>query len=111
MEPQLEITIPIVVFNEEGEGLWYAYCPALDVMGYDTSEDGATTSLSVVLHETIDYMVAHGTLDEELRRLGWEKTEGRRTSPAMETLLRKNENLRRMMALPHSLIYGSVPVM
>jgi hypothetical protein len=107
MEAQIEINIPIVVFKEET--VWYAHCPALDITGYGENEDEAVASFGVMLRETVEYMINHGTLDRELRRLGWKKTHGRPTPPPMEKLLRDNEELRRMMSLQHSLTYSSVP--
>jgi predicted RNase H-like HicB family nuclease len=109
MEAQIAIRIPVVVFKDEDEKVWYAHCPALDITGYGKSEDDAKASFEIVLQETVEYMISHGTLEKELRRMGWKKSQGRPTPPPMETLLRKNEELRRMMSLQHSLTYSPVP--
>ena len=110
MEAHLEIRIPVVVFKDEDDDIWYAYSPVLEITGYGENEDEAKASFEIVLQETIEYMVTHDTLEAELRRLGWKKAKGRQTPPAMETLLKKDEGLRRMMATQHSLSYRPVPV-
>jgi len=109
MEALIEIRVPVIVFHDEDERMWYAHCPALDITGYGTTQKEASNSFAIVLEETIEYMIAHGTLHDELLTLGWSKTQERLTPPPMETLLWKSKDLRRMMACSHSLSYSPLP--
>lgn len=112
-DAHIEITVPVVVFKDEEDGIWYAHCPVLDVTGYGKTKEEAKDSFEIVLDETIGYMLEHGTLDSELKRLGWGKTQGRPTPPDMSKLLKKREHeeLRQMMARKHSLTYSPVPAL
>ena len=111
MKTHLEIQIPIVVFKDEEDSIWYAHCPVLEITGYGESKGDAKKSFDIMLEETITYMVNHGTLDQELQRLGWEKTTIGQIPPGIETLLEKDAELRRMMVHRHSLTYSPVPAM
>ncbi|MBL7988426.1 MAG: hypothetical protein JNJ94_10225 [Chlorobi bacterium] len=61
MEAHIEIAIPVVVFNDDDENIWYAHSPVLDITGYGRSEDEAKESFAIILQETMDYMVTHDT--------------------------------------------------
>lgn len=104
----IEISIPVILFRDEEERIWYAHCPTLDITGYGESQEDAATSFKIMLRETIEYMVTHGTLDKELRRLGWKKTKNGQVPPSMENMLQENKELRRMFALPHTLQYQAL---
>ena len=112
IEAHINIKVPLIVFKEEDEGIWYAHCPVLDITGYGKTQDEAKNSFEIVLEETVEYMITHGTLHDELRRLGWSRSEEHQlVPPDMGMLLKKEENeeLRRMMALNHWLTYSPVP--
>jgi len=109
MESHIEIRVPVIVFHDEDEGIWYAHCPVLDITGYGITQEEANTSFAIVIQETIEYMITHGTLHDELLKLGWSKTQEHLTPPPMETLLWKSKDLRRMMASTHSLSYSPMP--
>lgn len=51
------------------EGLWIAYCPELDLYGYDYGKGAAIKSFGVVLHDYFDYVSINGTLEGDLRTL------------------------------------------
>ncbi len=100
--------VPVIIFKDDAEGIWYAHCPALEITGYGNTEAESTDSFEVMLREVVGYLVEHGTLKEELERLGWEiKTE--LVPPSVEVLLERDKDLRRMMSLRHTLEYRQLP--
>ncbi len=111
MKSQLDIVVPVVTFKDEEDGIWYAYCPVLEITGYGTSKREAEQSFSVVLKETMTYLIEHGTLEDELRRLGWTQIEGRKVPPSLEERLASDAELRRMMTYKHQLRYNALPAL
>ena len=70
--------------------MYIAYCPELDLSGYDTNENGARKSFEVALNDYLDYTTQNGTLEEDLLSHGWRKyKDGRITVPSIPTLVRK----------------------
>jgi hypothetical protein len=55
------------------EKVVYAYAPALDLVGYDYSEDGAKKSLNVVLEDFFRFGIQRNTLEKDLLEHGWVK--------------------------------------
>lgn len=43
------------------EGLWVAYCPELDLYGYDFGKEAVIKSFGIVLQDYIDYVSIKGT--------------------------------------------------
>ncbi len=112
MKIEWEAMIPLVKFHDEEDGIWYVHCPVLEITGYGKNAIEADDSFKVMLEEIVQFMVINGTLDKELRRMGWKSEEGHLKPPAMEKLLGgKNQvELRRMMATRHTLDYYRMPV-
>lgn len=65
----IELTIPIIVFEEGNSHI--AYCPALDLSGYGNTEQEAYESFQVVLGEYFLYTTRKKTLADDLRKHGW----------------------------------------
>lgn len=53
--------------------VWVAYCPELDLAGYDHGKDAAKKSLEYVLADYFDYALQQGTLEEDLLAHGWRR--------------------------------------
>ena len=68
--------------------MYIAYCPALDLTGYDTTEEGARESFQTVMEEYLEYTSAHGTLESDLKAHGWRKTNGKIVEPTYPFLYR-----------------------
>jgi hypothetical protein len=65
----IEVNALIVTFVEDS--LFYYYAPQLDVYGYGQTETEAKESFETTLHEFFRYTLNKGTLQNELKRLGW----------------------------------------
>lgn len=65
------IRVSLAVFLYEDDGVYYAMCPALDIIGYGNSEDEARASFEVMIAEVIKEVVENGNLFVWLQSLGW----------------------------------------
>ena len=82
----IKINVSVFLFKEDE--VFHAYCPELDLIGYDYTEDGAKKSFEWVLKDYLDYTVENGTLEQDLLNHGWRKTKaGKVTEPTATSLL------------------------
>lgn len=66
---RVDVQVLILAFVEDS--LFYYYAPQLDVYGYGQTETEAKESFEITLHEFFRYTLNKGTLQSELKRLGW----------------------------------------
>lgn len=77
-----------VFLFKEGE-VFHAYCPELDLFGYDYTEQGARESFDYVLKDYFDFTISRGTLEQDLLAHGWRRSkDGEVSKPTPATLLR-----------------------
>lgn len=65
----MKLQLSVFLFQEEG--VYHAYCPELDLVGYDYTEAGAKQSFNYVLKDYLDYTTQNGTLEQDLLAHGW----------------------------------------
>lgn len=66
--------LSVFVFKDsEQKDVWIAYCPELDLAGYDKEESTAKESLTYVLSDYFTYALQHNTLEADLLSHGWNK--------------------------------------
>lgn len=71
------------------KGLWIAYCPELDLVGYDYGKEEARKSFEQVLNDYFEYALEHNSLEKDLLSHGWHKQEdGKLGEPAFKDLVR-----------------------
>lgn len=76
---------------KEGD-VYHAYCPELDLVGYDYSEEDAKKSFEWVLKDYLDYTIKNGTLEQDLLNHGWRKSKaGKVSEPTPASLLKKSQ--------------------
>ena len=85
----LEVSVSIYVFKEND--VYVAYCPSLDLSGYERTEEAACRDFEYVLGEYAKFQMQHGTLNEDLTRHGWEVMQRRAKGPELGKLLRKTQ--------------------
>ncbi len=68
------ITIDISVFLFKEDDVYHTYCPELDLIGYDYTEEGAKKSFEWMLKDYFEYTIENGTLEQDLLNHGWRKT-------------------------------------
>lgn len=83
------ISVSLAVFLYEEDGINYAMCPALDIIGYGRTEGEAKASFEVMITEVIEEVVKNGTLFVWLESLGWSKCK----PPKTTELINKDESL------------------
>ena len=66
---EVSITVGVLLFKDDG--CYIAYCPPLDLSGYDTTEESAQASLEYTLRDWLKEQMANGTLHDDLVRHGW----------------------------------------
>lgn len=99
---RVEVGLSVLAFQDE-TGTYLLYCPGLDLYGSGNTAAQARASFKEALEEFVCYTFNKGTLDEELRRLGW-RVSGRRNQrvyaePPLTRLARTNEDLQQILNL------------
>lgn len=96
-------TLSLYIYKDTSypkDNMWIAYCPELDLVGYDYGEEAAKKSFSVVLQEYLEYTIENNTLEEDLLKHGWKKKDGRMEEPSYNEMM-KNDKLRSILPLPN----------
>lgn len=91
----VEISVSLFTFKE-GD-VYIAYCPSLDLSGYDQDEGKAMSDFETMLTEYLSWQLEHGTLRADLVAHGWRMGKLKGDEPAMEELLGMNEQLRTLV--------------
>ena len=65
----LEVSVSVYLFKEND--VFVAYCPSLDLSGYDQTEEAARADFEYALKEYVKFQMQHDTLDKDLTRHGW----------------------------------------
>ena len=93
----IDFNLPLIIFEEDGVTI--CYCPALDLSGYGDNENEALDSYNYVMKEYFDYTSKKRTLQQDLKRLGWNIKNSLRKKmepPSPTKLLERNGNFKRV---------------
>lgn len=74
----VSISLSVILYEEDK--IHYAYCAALDILGYGNTEDEARKSFEIMLQEILEDAVSKGNLETLLKYCGWNKNEPPKTS-------------------------------
>lgn len=85
----LEISVSVYVFKEND--VFIAYCPSLDISGYNTTEEEARHDFEYALNEYVKFQLEHDTLNKDLARHGWEIKQRKAKGPEIGILLRRTQ--------------------
>ena len=92
------------------KGLWIAYCPELDLAGYDYGKEAAQESLKYVLTDYFDYALANKTLEKDLIAHGWKKQhDSKLVAPSIIDMTKKGKLDKVLSA--QSFSKSSIPIM
>ena len=92
-----DISLEVSVFvykdpNYPNGDMYIAYCPELDLSGYDRTNRGARKSFQIVLKDYIAYTLENGTLEEDLIEHGWKKLKnGKLAEPSYNVMLKRSQ--------------------
>ena len=104
------IKIDVSVFLFKEDDVFHAYCPELDLVGYDYTEAGAKKSFEWVLRDYFDYTVENGTLEQDLLNHGWRKSKSGKVSEPTPTSLLRRSQLKKVLGKREFSKY-SIPVL
>ena len=91
----LTVVVSVFVYKDtdypKGD-MFIAYCPELDLVGYDTTNRKARKSFEFVLKDYIDYTLENGTLEKDLMEHGWRKLKsGKIAEPTYQEMLKRSQ--------------------
>lgn len=66
---QYQVRLSLLKFKEDG--IVFIYSPSLDLTGYGKDARSAKRSFEINIEEFVHYTTNKGTLERELKRLGW----------------------------------------
>lgn len=91
----VEISVSLFVFIE-GE-TYIAYCPSLDLSGYDLTEEKARADFDYMLTDYLTDQLRNGTLRADLAAHGWKMDKAKGNEPDLSDMLGTNEQLRSLV--------------
>ena len=97
---RVDLNVDVYIWNEDG--IYFAYAPALDLTGYDKTEEKAKKSFSQALDLTLSYMHNKDTIFNELERLGWtvNRKKKRVNAPNIQEMINDNEEFKNILSKP-----------
>jgi hypothetical protein len=108
----ISVEISVFVYKDltyPNEDMYIAYCPELDLVGYDTTDSKAKKAFEVVLKSYLDYTTKEGTLEQDLIEHGWKKYKnGKLVEPSLDSMLKKTQL--KAVLNQNSYIKYSVPI-
>lgn len=78
----ISVEVSVFVYKDKdypNGDMFIAYCPELDLSGYDTTNRKARKSFECVLRDYLDYAIENGTLEADLLGHGWEYSPHQKT--------------------------------
>ena len=99
---------------KEAEEMFVGFAPSIDVSSYGDNEEQALHAVKEAISIYFDYTRNKGTLEEDLRRMGWKKNSMKSTNliaPVLNEIRQENPILLDTMNLPKSyqIIRISIP--
>lgn len=98
---QVDINVSVYVFKD-GDA-FIAYCPSLDLSGYDKTEEKARSDFKYMLQDWLKTQVANGTLQKDLKAHGWNISINGGAEPGIGEMLGKQKSLRVVVDKPEYL--------
>lgn len=91
----IEISVSLFVFKEGDT--YIAYCPSLDLSGYDLTEESARSDFDYMLADYLNEQLRNGTLRNDLALHGWKLGKLKGNEPELSDMLGMNEQLRKLV--------------
>ena len=91
----VEISVSLFVFKEGDT--YIAYCPSLDLSGYDLTEESARADFDFMLSDYLSEQLRNGTLRADLALHGWKMGKAKGNEPDLSDMLGMNEQLRTLV--------------
>ena len=95
MKTKNDINLAVYLFKDKRANCYVAYCPSLNLCGYDHTQRAAQKDFLYVLDEYLNEQTENGTLVEDLIQHGWTITENEVIAPTFHAMYRaKGSQLR-----------------
>jgi hypothetical protein len=93
----------IAIFSYIDEDIHAVYAPSLDLFGYGDDEQEAKQSFEIVLTEYLNYQAENNTLEEDLRKNGWNVNDDENifSPPSLQKMLENESDLARIIQKPY----------
>ena len=88
------ISLSVDIFNYLEDGLFYTYCPSLDLIAYGETEDISQSEFSQILAEHFEWCMDNNTVEADLAAHGWRKEQEEMEQPPVTAMLMNNDLLR-----------------
>lgn len=83
----IKISVSVYLFKEGNT--YIAYCPSLDLSGYDTTEESAKADFEYILRDWLRTQSKNKTLKNDLEQHGWRMENNIANEPMLSDMLRK----------------------
>ena len=98
MKQNNNIRLAVYLFKDKCANCYVAYCPSLNLSGYDHTQASAKRDFLYVLNEYLSEQIEKGTLAEDLVEHGWTVTEDGVTAPTFNAMYKaKGSQLRDLL--------------
>lgn len=98
---KVSISVSVYLFKEGDVHI--AYCPSLDLVGYDITEESARSDFEFILTDWLETQVSNGTLQADLSQHGWKLSHSGGVEPSLADMLSTNEEIIRVSNMPEYL--------
>lgn len=96
-----KVGISVSVYLFRDGDTFVAYCPSLDLTGYDLTEEAARSDFEYILREWLREQTENGTLRQDLEAHGWKiGGENKGNEPILHDLLEANRNAAQVLSEP-----------
>lgn len=93
----IEVQVTVFVYLDTDypkKGMFIAYCPSLDLIGYGMGEENARKDFEWIMEDYLSDMMSQGTLEEDLRSRGWKMTKKAFNEPKISDMIVNNKELK-----------------
>ena len=93
----IEVKVAVFVYldtEHPDKDMFIAYCPSLNLIGYGNGEDNAKKDFEWIMGDYLEDMIAQGSLEEDLKSLGWTAMNKSFKEPEVLDMANNNEQLK-----------------
>lgn len=90
-DDSVDLSVSVFLFREDDT--YIAYCPSLDISGYDKTEEGAKADLEYMLKSWAREQLTNGTIREDLEVNNW-KASKNSVSPSNDSWFDDARNMK-----------------
>ena len=92
----IEVRVSVFLYldtEHPDKDMYIAYCPSLNLVGYGNGEEKAKQDFQWMMSDYLCEMLNQGTLEKDLRGLGWKATRKTFSEPRVSDMMSSNKQL------------------